>query len=225
MSKIRNLNPKPLRDQDVMSMTWPAIVIWAYLPCFADRNGRLKYDINDFKLNLMPLKDIDIDGVLQELEDKKHILKYTVNDNDYIQIRNFKKYQKPYPGEPIGNIPPSPTEISSSDYEFPPFGEDSWSIALGVWESAGTYRTLKGQLENFKGAKRVFQEKINSTNWDEFIEKLDWKITESRTEDRKWLGLFVTFIDDEKWKDVASPGENKKTYQETKTARLNARWD
>lgn len=264
MSKIRLLNPKPLHDNTVMSMSWEAIVTWAYIPCFADKNGRMRDEPVDIRASMMPFKNFDMDKVLDELANKNHIIRYTVNNKNYLQIRNFLLYQRPYPKEPDGDLPPPPesnqqqllsgpdseessrslqeaTSILVSDpisisrlkgveklipdqSDYPGYNQESWSFALGVWESAGPWKTPKGEPENFRGAKKAFYRKISEKNWSEFIQKLDWAITASRSQERKWLGLFVTFIEEEKWKDVSCPVPLE-IINSKQEARLNARWD
>ena len=254
MARQRLLNPKPLHDEDIISMSIPARFAWAYLPCFADREGRLEDKPLTLKIEIFPNDSIDMNDLLNELESHKCILRYTINNRKYIQIRSFLRYQTPYHKEPESRIPPPegyvpevnhvgvkptnprdvplparslypdpvtisrssdsnknennnskiPENLTPSDY--PPFDQNSFQIALGVWETAGEWEAAGP--EPVDKARKAFNIEIHEDNWPEFIRAVDWAVTASKGKERKWLGRFYTFIEQHKWKDVMPPKTN-----------------
>jgi len=91
-------------------MSLHARFTWAYLPCHADREGRLKDAPFTLKLAIMPTDDVDMDAILDELQTRRHIVRYEVDGRKYIQIRSFARYQAPHVREAPSSIPPVPCE-------------------------------------------------------------------------------------------------------------------
>jgi hypothetical protein len=117
MPRTRYINPKALHDEDIVSMSMTARYVFANLPCFADREGRLIDKPMSIKLDILPNDPVDMDAILNEIAEKKHIIRYEVEGKKYIQIRSFVTYQKPYQNElpskipRVGFIPHNPTEV------------------------------------------------------------------------------------------------------------------
>jgi len=87
-------------------MSLAAKYLWAYLPCHADRAGRLRDAPFRLKLAIMPTEQVDLDALLDELSGRRHILRYVGGDGrKYIQIRNFHRYQNPHRNEAASDIP------------------------------------------------------------------------------------------------------------------------
>ena len=53
----------------------------------------------------MPNDNVDMEAILNEIASKRHIIRYTIDDKKYIEIRNFLIYQKPHPNETPSKIP------------------------------------------------------------------------------------------------------------------------
>lgn len=86
-------------------MTPFARLVWAYLPCHADQAGRLKDSAFMLKVAILPADNVDMEALLDELADRRHIIRYQANGQRYIQIRNFRKYQNPHKNEPVSTVP------------------------------------------------------------------------------------------------------------------------
>jgi hypothetical protein len=108
MARIRSINPIAPTDEDVATMSIAARLVWAYLPCHADKEGRLKDSAFMLKLAILPADNIDMEAILNELADRRHIIRYQAGSGKFIQIRNFKKYQNPHKNEIASSIPPPP---------------------------------------------------------------------------------------------------------------------
>jgi hypothetical protein len=106
MARIRSTHPGAPRDEDVATLSIYARYLWAYMPCHADREGRLKDSAFNLKLEVFPGEDeVDVEAMLAELASKKLIIRYEVGAKRYIQIRNFLRWQNPHKREPESAIP------------------------------------------------------------------------------------------------------------------------
>ncbi len=105
MARVRSIHPAATLDEDVATMSAFARLAWAYLPCHADRSGRLKDSCFSLKAAIFPADDIDVEAIVTELASRQHIIRYEVAGKKYIQIRNFEKYQNPHKNEKESEIP------------------------------------------------------------------------------------------------------------------------
>ncbi len=242
-------------------MSWAARVVWAYLPCFADKEGRLDDKPISLKMAMLPNDAVNMDAILSELASRQFVARYQVDGRRFIEIRNWSRYQRPYPKEPKSHRPQysagletpmrdlqdtsevsmrslvgatsdpdpgpdpdpipvrvepavqqqkpkpkAPAEIRSEtgEPECPAWEVEScWSATKEIWERAG--RWVDGP-ENFREARKKFDRNVTADNWPQFFQGLDWAVTNSlRSEDRKYLGVLYTFIDDEKWREQPNP--------------------
>jgi hypothetical protein len=108
MARIRSINPCAPLDEDVATMSIGARLLWAFLPCHADRDGRLRDSAFTLKTQIMPADPVDVEVLLKELAERRHIIRYEVDGRRYIQIRNFRKHQNPHKNETPSTIPPVP---------------------------------------------------------------------------------------------------------------------
>ena len=107
MARIRSIHPGAPLDEDVASMSLAARLLWAYLPCHADREGRLRDSAFAIKAAIFPGDAIDVDALIAELADRRHVVRYEVDGRRYLQIRNFAAYQFPHHRETASVIPPA----------------------------------------------------------------------------------------------------------------------
>jgi hypothetical protein len=106
VARIRSINPCAPKDEDVMSLSLAARYVWAYLPCHADREGRLKDAPRTLKAEIMPEDSVDMNTILDELARARHIVRYEVDGRRFIQIRSFARHQSPHTREVPSMIPP-----------------------------------------------------------------------------------------------------------------------
>jgi hypothetical protein len=82
-------------------------LFFAGLWCYADREGRLEDRPKKLKLAILPYRDFAASDAIKELESTGFICRYEVAGVRYIQILNWKKYQrKIHPNEIQSHIPP-----------------------------------------------------------------------------------------------------------------------
>ncbi len=108
MPRTRLINPAASLDEDVAALSIWARHLWAYLPCHADREGRLKDSAFMLKASIFPADTIDVDALIGELAATDMVVRYQVDGKRYLQIRNFAKYQSPHKNEVPSDIPPVP---------------------------------------------------------------------------------------------------------------------
>lgn len=118
MARIRSANPCAPVDEDVATMSLAARYVWAYLPCHADRDGRLKDSPFTIKANILPADNVDMNAILDELAERRHIIRYQVDGRKFIQIRSFHRHQSPHKREvqsvipcPPGWLPMAPVHV------------------------------------------------------------------------------------------------------------------
>jgi hypothetical protein len=122
VARTRLINPAAPLDEDVARLSMAARLLWAYLPCHVDREGRMKDSAFTVKASVFPSDDVDVNALLSELADAGHVVRYQVDGRRYLQVRNFAKYQSPHKNEAPSSIPPVPLAIpreSSSNYASP----------------------------------------------------------------------------------------------------------
>lgn len=105
MARVRSIHPGAPVDEDVATMSIYARHLWAYLPCHADREGRLKDAPFTLKLAILPTDDVNVSSLLDELATHGLIQRYESDGRKFIQIRSFAKYQTPHVREAESTIP------------------------------------------------------------------------------------------------------------------------
>ena len=109
MARTRLIHPEAPVDDDVVVMSLAARYVWAYLPCHADREGRLADKPLALKAAILPSDTVDMVAILDELAKANLIARYVVNGKRCIQIRNFSGWQKPHLREAPSELP-APSE-------------------------------------------------------------------------------------------------------------------
>jgi len=117
MARTRLIHPGAPQEEDVANLSVHARLTWAYLPCHADREGRLKDSPFSLKLAILPSDSVDMDAILGELAKAGFISRYSVDGRKYVQIRSFSKYQKPHQNEAASEIPSEPKKEPSQPLE------------------------------------------------------------------------------------------------------------
>lgn len=111
MARTRNIKPA-FFDNDVLGGLEPLTrLLFIGLWCIADREGRLEDRPRKIKKTLLGYDDVNTEetsGMLQQLADSGFIIRYTVEEDDFIQIVNFSKHQNPHMKEKDSEIPPPP---------------------------------------------------------------------------------------------------------------------
>ncbi len=93
MARIRTIKPQFFVNEDIASLPHVARLLFIGLWCLADREGRLDDRPVRIKAQLFPYEECDINDLLDKLQEKGFILRYSVKAEKFIQINNFAKHQ------------------------------------------------------------------------------------------------------------------------------------
>jgi len=91
--RIRTIKPEFFTDMKLREMEPVTVLFYAGLWCFADDEGRFVNDPPIIKAAIFPTRDIDVVPMLREIEDKRMIVRYSVEEKEYFYIRRWKKHQ------------------------------------------------------------------------------------------------------------------------------------
>lgn len=113
MARTRYIKPDFFKDEDLCCLPLAARVWFQGLWCQADREGRVEYRPKRLKLEIFPYDDVDPVALTEKLAnpclpdrpEKKFIIIYSVNGEQYIQIINFSDHQRPHHTEKPSAIP------------------------------------------------------------------------------------------------------------------------
>jgi hypothetical protein len=113
MARARNIKPGFFTNDILAEIDPLGRILFAGLWTIADREGRLENRPNKIKIQTLPYDECDIPNLLNELQKRNFILLYTVENNNYIQILEFKKHQNPHVNEGSSTIQ-APNKHSTS---------------------------------------------------------------------------------------------------------------
>ena len=105
MARSRNLKPGFFHNEYLVELPPETRLLFAGLPCIADRLGLLEDRPKKIKMLLFPADTWDIDAMLDSLQSSGFILRYQSGAHRYIQIINFLKHQNPHKDEKESTIP------------------------------------------------------------------------------------------------------------------------
>lgn len=98
MARIRTIKPDFFKNEDLAELPAMARLLFIGLFTLGDKRGRLEDRPKRIKAELFPYENIDIEKYLEQLFEKKFIIRYSVffeNENlNLIQITNFEKHQR-----------------------------------------------------------------------------------------------------------------------------------
>lgn len=109
MARTRSIKPG-FFDNEILGEIEPLTrLLFIGLWCIADREGRLEDKPRKIKKMLLGYDDVDadeVDKMLQKLNDTGFIYRYSIENEQYIQVVNFTKHQNPHIKEKASEIPP-----------------------------------------------------------------------------------------------------------------------
>jgi hypothetical protein len=108
VARSRNIKPGLFTNEHLAELPFETRLLFAGLPCFADREGRLEDRPKRIKMAMFPADSLDLDVMLGDLDKAGFIRRYAVGDSRYIQILKFLVHQMPHHKETTSVIPPPP---------------------------------------------------------------------------------------------------------------------
>lgn len=105
MPRIRSIKPELFDDPDLGALPVAARWVFVGLLTQADKRGRLVDDPRRLKVRICAFDDSDMNLLLEQLAAAHLIIRYRVEEHDYIQVRTFEKHQRPHGTEKESVIP------------------------------------------------------------------------------------------------------------------------
>ena len=170
MARSRNIKPGLFQNEYLAELPFETRLLFAGLPCYADREGRLEDRPKRIKMSMFPADSLDVDTMLCDLERAGFIQRYVVDNIKYIQIVNFSKHQKPHqkeqasiiPSNDLGSVKQQPRQLPAA------LVTDSLNPLTDSLNPSRAENTRKPK----KTGKRL------PKNWQPSKELLTWAMTE-----------------------------------------------
>ena len=118
MARARNIKPGFFSNDQLAELPALTRLLFAGLWTIADRAGRLEDRPKKIKAEVLPYDNANVDKMLQELADRKFLIRYEVNGIKYLQVTAFAKHQNPHKNEAESTIP-APEQHSTSTVQEP----------------------------------------------------------------------------------------------------------
>lgn len=108
MARIRSVHPGFFTDEDLVSVSMAARLLFIGLGVEADDKGIFEWKPLTLKMRVFPADNVDVATLLTELADVGAVKKFEADGRAYGAIRNFRKFQKP---KTPNDIHPASAEI------------------------------------------------------------------------------------------------------------------
>lgn len=105
MARARNIKPGFFANEDLAECDPLARLLFAGIWCLADREGRLEDRPKRIRAELLPYDSCDADDLLNQLQAKGFILRYSHGEGRFIQVLKFNSHQNPHMKEAKSTIP------------------------------------------------------------------------------------------------------------------------
>lgn len=112
MGRSRNIKPGFFLNDELAEIEPLGRLLFAGIWTIADREGRLEDRPKKIKAAILPYDNCNVDELLQELFNRKFIIRYQIDNDAYIQITNWHKHQNPHYKEVPSEIPPPECHIN-----------------------------------------------------------------------------------------------------------------
>ena len=117
MARTRSLKPQFFKN-DLLAECQPlARLLFSGLWCMADAEGRLEYRPLRVKAEVLPYDHCDVDQLVDELEQRGFVRRYTVDDVTILVIPKFLDHQRPHPKEPTESFPTEENATAGNKFD------------------------------------------------------------------------------------------------------------
>lgn len=99
MPRARNIKPAFFKNESLADVAIPARLLFVGLWTLSDFRGNLEYRPRRIKAEIYPYDEVDIIPLLSDLNQSGLIRIYSVLGQEYINIPNFAKHQRPHINE------------------------------------------------------------------------------------------------------------------------------
>lgn len=123
MARARNIKPGFFANENLAECDPLARLLFAGLWCLADREGRLEDRPKRIRAELLPYDTCDADELLNQLQAKGFILRYSHGEGRFIQVLKFGSHQNPHIKEAKSSIPAPGAPIAEPGRQIPTTGQ------------------------------------------------------------------------------------------------------
>ena len=134
MARSRNIKPGFFKNEQLAECSPLSRILFAGLWCLADREGRLEDRPKRIRAEVLPYDDGSVDEMLNELQTAGFILRYSKENQQFIQVVNFGKHQNPHCKEQASLIP-APDIYHASTVQAPDEHGSSTEVARLIPDS------------------------------------------------------------------------------------------
>lgn len=114
MPRIRSIKPEFFQDEDLAQLATTDRLVFIGILTQADREGRLEDRPARLKVQILPYDQIDIRPIIDRLVAARFLIRYSYENRSYLQIRTFKKHQRPHHTEQHSVLPALEHGLSTS---------------------------------------------------------------------------------------------------------------
>lgn len=217
MSRIRSIHPGLWTDEEFVSLSAFARLLFMGLWNECDDKGLFEWKPVTLKMRLLPADNLDAAALLDEIEAAGCVRRYEINGKSYGAVRNFAKFQRP---KKPNDIYPATAEIMefaghsgeqvdtdghSVPNQFPTSGEIAPQMEDGGGKGRVTPPTPRGGAYAFSGKVVKLNRKDHSDFQRRFhaIPDLEaalaacdaWLSTQGEAKQRNWFGSVAPWLD------------------------------
>lgn len=221
MSRIRSIHPGFFTDENLVSVSMAARLLFLGLGVESDDKGIFEWKPLTIKMRVFPADNVDVAELLAELTAADAVRNYEIDGRQYGAIRNFRRFQKP---KTPNDIHPAPLDIrnyvgltepiSEMDGDkvtpFPPKGEKSFQM-----EDGGGKRD-EGKGKNYVFSARVVR--LKRRDYDEWRRRFhaiadfdaelatldDWLTKQSEPKQKDWFATGAGWLNRRHQENVAA---------------------
>jgi len=95
MARIRSIHPGFFTDEEMVSVSAFARLLFLGLLTESDDGGVFEWKPVSLKMRIFPADNVDLPALLEELIQAGRVTRYSVEGRQYGAVRNFCKYQRP----------------------------------------------------------------------------------------------------------------------------------
>ena len=195
VARSRNIKPSFFENEYLAELNPLARLLFIGLWGHADKEGRLEDRPKKLKAVILPYDECNIDEYLQNLHDTGFIVRYTIEETNYIQVINFAKHQKPHPKEAASQIPPPPINDVAVE------SHGNYTASPGITETSKPFPSIPS-LSSSPSVPSLSSSSLDPEKTDNNNEKIKEK------ESAQAIGTQAVNWAEKTWGRMISPGES-----------------
>jgi hypothetical protein len=186
MPTWRKLHTKIVESIDLNDMPDDFMrLVWVLLPIGLDREGRCLDNASFIKSKIMPLReDVTLENfndAMRWFEDRKMIVRYSINGRNYFHVPTFHKYQGKTDREAESNYPkPTPNSVKSRSRVSHDQNKNSSSTDSDV-DSDVDLKDIKDSRPSGRTRKPSVKDKTRKATAEYFSSKTGLKVPDPKT--------------------------------------------